>query len=71
MKANTPQHKQYLIDRISDLELFIDKVINTIYERRDTVTESALVIYYGIIDRNKKTISDFKQLLQDQYNHTR
>lgn len=64
------QHKQYLIDSIAEMELFIDKIIATIYERRDIITDRALNTYYGIIDRKKANIEQFKQLLATQYNHT-
>lgn len=64
------QHKQYLIDSIAEMDSFIDKVICNIYDRRDTISESSLSAMQGIIDRKKKNIVEFRELLQAQYNHT-
>lgn len=70
MKNNSPEHKQYLIDSISEMNAFIDKVIANIYDRRDTISEKSMQAMYGIIDRKKENIARFKTMLTTQYNHT-
>lgn len=63
------EHKQYLIDSISEMEVFIDKIIGKLYEGRETLTESSVKTFQGIIDRKKANIVQFKELLRTQYNH--
>lgn len=61
------QHKQYLIDGITKMELFIDKCINNIYDRRDTIGEKSLNTLYGIIDRKKANIAQYREILRKEH----
>jgi hypothetical protein len=63
------QHKQYLIDSIGEMEAFVDKIIGKIYEQRDTISDNSLKTFYGIIDRKKEAISEFKQILATEYDY--
>ncbi len=64
------EHKQYLIDSIVEMEAFIDKIIGKLYEGRETLTESSVNTFNGIIDRKKANIAQFKELLSTQYNYS-
>lgn len=68
MRNNSPEHKQYLVNSISEMQAFIDKVIGNIYDRRDTISEQSLKTMYEIIDRKKANIDQFKTILQSTYN---
>ena len=70
MRNDSPEHKQYLIDSIAEMQAFIDKIISKIYEQRDTISDNSLNIFYGIIDRKKANIKQFADLLSTQYNHS-
>lgn len=64
----TPQaHKQYLIDGITEMELLINRIINNIYERADTISEESLNAMYGIIDRKKANIAQYRELLRKEH----
>lgn len=64
----TPQaHKQYLIDGITEMELFISRCINNIYERRDTISKQSLSAMHGVIDRKKENIAQYRELLRKEH----
>jgi hypothetical protein len=63
------EHKQYLIDSITEMELFIDKMIANIYDRRDTIGDKSLNAMYGIMDRKKANIAQFKRILREEHNY--
>lgn len=70
MKANSPEHKQYLIDSVAEMEDFVGKLIGKLYDGRETLTAASVKTFQGIIERKQANIAQFKQLLQTQYNHT-
>jgi hypothetical protein len=64
----SPEHKQYLIDSIAEMQLFVDKVINKIYDQ-PCISESKLATYHRIIDNKIANIQQFKEMLASKYNH--
>jgi len=65
MKNNSPQHKQYLIDSIAEMEAFCAKLEVKINETSNDITGHAMC---GIYSRKQENIAQFKALLQSQYN---
>lgn len=68
MKANSPEHKQYLITSIAEMELFVDKCIAKLYTG-EISTEVGAKAIAGVIDRKQANINHFKELLRTKYNH--
>jgi hypothetical protein len=60
------QHKQYLIDSIAEMNAFCAKLEIKINETNNEVTGNAIC---GIYSRKQESITKFKQLLKEQYNH--
>jgi hypothetical protein len=70
MKANTDQHKQYLIDSIHGMQAFVTRLEHKVETQGETMNEISLASIRGVVQRKNANISEFKQLLKDQYNYT-
>jgi hypothetical protein len=69
MKNNTSSHKQYIIDSITEMRMFINKMENNIRDNGETFSDATISAMRGIIDRKKANIKQFKQLLRDEYGY--
>lgn len=65
MKNNSPQHKQYLIDSITEMQAFCAKLEIKINETNNDMAHHQM---RGIYSRKQENIAQFKAILQSQYN---
>lgn len=67
----TPQqHRQYLIDKISEMEFFNERLVAKIEAEQANMSEAALQGMCGIVDRKDANISTFKAILKEKYGYT-
>jgi hypothetical protein len=69
MKNNTLSHKQYIIDSITEMRMFINKMENNIRDNGEAFSDATISTMRGIIARKKANIAQFKELLKDEYNY--
>ena len=69
MKNNTPEHMQYLIDSIAEMEAFNAKLARKIELEQHNMSDGVLLAMCNIVDRKDENIQQLKRRLADQYGY--